>query len=265
MLDDHGSDAVRYWAASSRLGTDAAFDPQNPKQIKIGRRLAIKVLNASKFVYSFPAPEGVAAHSGAAVTEALDLEMLAELASIVTQATTALDNFDHAKALEVTEKFFWTFCDDYLELVKERAYGAGTPGAQASANRALHTAIDVFLRLFAPYLPFATEEVWRWTHDSSVHAAAWPTADELGVTAEPSGLFSAVSQALISIRRAKTDAKASQKTEVTSATLAGPALIVAAIDDLKAVGRIHDLTIVEAEEIELRDIVLVEAPVEGSA
>ncbi|QYH35874.1 valine--tRNA ligase [Salinibacterium sp. M195] len=264
MLDDHGSDAVRYWAASSRLGTDAAFDPQNPKQIKIGRRLAIKVLNASKFVYSFPAP-AVAAGSTVVVTEALDLEMLAELASVVDQATTALDNFDHAKALEVTEKFFWTFCDDYLELVKERAYGAGTPEAQASANRALHTAIDVFLRLFAPYLPFATEEVWRWTHDTSVHSASWPTADELGVTAEPSGLFHAVSQALISIRRAKTDAKASQKTEVTSATLAGPALIAAAIDDLKAVGRIHDLTIVEAEEIEVRDIVLVEAAPETSS
>ncbi|MBH0129305.1 valine--tRNA ligase [Salinibacterium sp. NK8237] len=264
MLDDHGSDAVRYWAASSRLGTDAAFDPQNPKQIKIGRRLAIKVLNASKFVYSFPAPT-VAAGSTAVVTEALDLEMLAELASVVDQATTALENFDHAKALETTEKFFWTFCDDYLELVKERAYGAGTPETQASANRALHTAIDVFLRLFAPYLPFATEEVWRWTHDTSVHSASWPTADELGVTAQPSGLFHAVSQALISIRRAKTDAKASQKTEVTSATLAGPALIAAAIDDLKAVGRIHDLTIVEAEEIEVRDIVLVEAAPEASA
>ncbi|TQO21024.1 valyl-tRNA synthetase [Rhodoglobus vestalii] len=265
MLDDHGSDAVRYWAASSRLGTDAAFDPQNPKQIKIGRRLAIKVLNASKFVYSFPAPAGVSAESGATVTEALDLEMLAELASVVTQATNALEAFDHAKALEVTEKFFWTFCDDYLELVKERAYGAGTPEAQASANIALHTAIAVFLRLFAPYLPFATEEVWRWTHNTSVHTASWPSADELGVSAEPTGLFSAVSQALISIRRAKTDAKASQKTEVSSATLAGPALIGAAIDDLKAVGRIHELTIVEAEEIEVRDIVLVEAPSEGSA
>jgi valyl-tRNA synthetase len=117
----------------------------------------------------------------------------------------------------------------------------------------------------APYLPFATEEVWRWTHDTSVHTAAWPSADELGISTEPTGLFSAVSLALISIRRAKTDAKASQKTEVSSATLAGPTLISAAIDDLKAVGRIHHLTIVEAEEIQVRDIVLVEVPVDGSA
>ncbi|MGV8876726.1 MAG: valine--tRNA ligase [Rhodoglobus sp.] len=265
MLDDHGSDAVRYWAASSRLGTDAAFDPQNPKQIKIGRRLAIKVLNASKFVYAFAPVEAGNDNAGAMVTQALDREMLAELAAVVTQATSALEAFDHAKALEVTEKFFWAFCDDYLELVKERAYGAGTPEAQASATSALHTAIDVFLRLFAPFLPFATEEVWRWTHDTSVHTAAWPSADELGVSAEPSGLFAAVSQALISIRRAKTDAKASQKTEVATATLAGPALIGAAIDDLTAVGRINKLTIIEADVIEVRDIVLVEAGQEDTA
>mgnify|MGYP002039130160 CR=1 FL=1 len=70
ILETHGSDAVRYWAASSRLGMDAAFDPQNPTQVKIGRRLAIKVLNAAKFVLSFPVPEG------AQVTHALDASML---------------------------------------------------------------------------------------------------------------------------------------------------------------------------------------------
>ncbi|MEQ1735515.1 MAG: valine--tRNA ligase [Rhodoglobus sp.] len=272
MLDEHGSDAVRYWAASSRLGTDAAFDPQNPKQIKIGRRLAIKVLNASKFVYSFPAPVSIISAGRvaaqprietSAVTEPLDLDMLATLAEVVTTATDALDNFDHARALETTEKFFWVFTDDYLELVKERAYGAGTPEAQASASAALRAAIDVFLRLFAPYIPFATEEVWSWTHDDSVHTAEWPTVQDLGVTspgadAAPSGLLTAVSAALIGIRRAKTDAKASQKTEVLSATIAGPALLEQGLDDLKAVGRIATVNFVEADSIEVRDIVLAE-------
>ena len=251
MLDEHGSDAVRYWAASSRLGTDAAFDPQNPKQIKIGRRLAIKVLNAAKFVYSFPAADG-------AVTEPLDVDMLAELGSVITTATTALEDFDHARALETAEQFFWTFCDDYLELVKERAYGASTPGAQASAATALRTAIDVLLRLFAPYLPFATEEVWSWTHEGSVHSAAWPTVADLGTAATPRGLLGAVSEALIGIRRAKTDAKASQKTEVVSATIAGPAILAEGLDDLKAVGRIASVEFVEAESIQVRDIVLAE-------
>jgi len=249
MLEEHGSDAARYWAASSRLGTDAAFDPQNPKQIKIGRRLAIKVLNAAKFVYSFPEPS-----ADAKVTVPLDLDMLAELAAVVGMATTAYEEYDHARALEVTEQFFWTFCDDYLELVKERAYAG-----DGSATRALREAIDVLLRLLAPVLPFATEEVWRWTHEGSIHLASWPERLE---TAAPSGLLPAVSAALIGIRRAKTDAKASQKTEVLSATLAGPAILAQAADDLKAVGRIAELEVVVADEISVTEIVLAEAPVE---
>ncbi|ROQ38298.1 valyl-tRNA synthetase [Frondihabitans sp. PhB188] len=260
MLDDHGSDAVRYWAASSRLGTDAAFDPQNPKQIKVGRRLAIKVLNAAKFVYSFPEPV-----EGAAVTEALDVDLLANFAAVIEAATTALENYDHAKALETTEKFFWTFCDDYLELVKERAYGAtSTPEAQSSAVLALRSTIDGLLRLLAPYLPFATEEVWSWTHDTSVHTAAWPTAQELGAVTSPSGLLELVGEALISIRRAKTDAKASQKTPVTSAVVVAPeaslALLRTAAADLSAVGRIETLTFAAGEELAVSDIVLAEQP-----
>jgi len=267
MLDEHGSDAVRYWAASSKLGTDAAFDPQNPKVMKIGRRLAIKVLNAAKFVYSFPLPsldplpERAAGESKGApvtvprITTPLDTDLLAELRTVIGTATTAFEQYDHARALEVTEQFFWTFCDDYLELVKERAY-SGEGAGQASAVAALRTAIDVLLRLLAPFIPFATEEVWSWMHEGSVHTAAWPTVEELPY--EPSGLLALASAALIDIRRAKTEAKASQRTPVATATLAGPAAIAAAIDDLKAVGRIAELTLVESDEIEVRDIVLAE-------
>uniref|UniRef100_UPI00374D4739 valine--tRNA ligase n=1 Tax=Lacisediminihabitans sp. TaxID=2787631 RepID=UPI00374D4739 len=264
MLDEHGSDAVRYWAASSRLGTDAAFDPQNPKQIKIGRRLAIKVLNAAKFVYSFPVPEALVASGGAdeavaasLITNPLDIDVLAELAIVVEAATNCLEDFDHARALEVTERFFWTFCDDYLELVKERAYGSATASEQASAVATLRTGLDVLLRLLAPFIPFATEEVWSWTHDDSVHRAAWPTAP---TQAHPSGLLGAVGQALIGIRRAKTDAKASQRTEVTSATITGPVLLQQAVDDLAAVGRISSLTFAIGDEIAVTDVLLAEQP-----
>jgi valyl-tRNA synthetase len=253
MLDEHGSDAVRYWAASSRLGTDAAFDPQNPKQIKIGRRLAIKILNAAKFVYSFDAP---AVDKGWVGTpEPLDDALLAELDRVVTVATDSFDAFDHARALETAEQFFWTFCDDYLEVVKERAYGAGSVEGQLSAVATLRETIDVLLRVFAPFLPYATEEVWSWTHEGSVHTAEWPSTTGAGGSVE---LLPLVSTALIGIRRAKTDAKASQKTEVVSATLHGPAQLRHAIDDLKAVGRIADLTFVEADEVALTDIVLAE-------
>lgn len=143
ILETHGSDAVRYWAASSRLGMDAAFDPQNPTQVKIGRRLAIKVLNAAKFVLSFPVPDG------AQVTHALDASMLTALDAVIVEATKAFENYDQAKALEVTEAFFWTFCDDYLELVKERAYNQNDVG-QASAALALRLALSTLLRLLAP-------------------------------------------------------------------------------------------------------------------
>ncbi|WAB83772.1 valine--tRNA ligase [Microcella daejeonensis] len=260
MLETHGSDAVRYWAASSRLGTDAAFDPQNPKQMKIGRRLAIKVLNAAKFVYSFPE-----AAEGAVVTDPLDRDMLATLADVVRQATRAYEEYDHARALEVTEQFFWTFCDDYLELVKERAYGStegdeqDAAAGQASAVIALRRAVDVMLRLLAPVIPFATEEVWSWTHTGSVHTAAWPTVDELGPDS-PTGLLPLVSQALIGIRRAKTDAKASQKTPVARAVVAGPMLLAEAASDLKAVGRIQVLDVVEAEGVSVLEIELAEQP-----
>jgi valyl-tRNA synthetase len=249
MLDEHGSDAVRYWAASSKLGTDAAFDPQNPKVIKIGRRLAIKVLNASKFAYSFPAASGK-------VIEPLDIDMLSRLAGVIGEATAAYEDFDHQRALEVTESFFWTFCDDYLELVKERAYREESdPGAQSAAT-ALRLALDAMLRLLAPVLPFATEEVWSWRHEGSIHQASWPRVEELGIDgAQSSGLLQVASEALIVVRRAKTERQLSQRSPVVSLTLNAPALLRQAEAELKAVGVVQKLEIVDSESIELLDFV----------
>ncbi|MBW9092816.1 valine--tRNA ligase [Microbacterium jejuense] len=251
VLSQHGSDAVRYWAASSRLGNDAAFDPQNPTQIKIGRRLAIKVLNAAKFVLSFPVPDG------AEVTHALDASMLATLHGVVREATKAYENYDHARALELTESFFWTFCDDYLELVKERAYNQTDTG-QASAALALRLALSALLRLLAPVLSFATEEAWSWFNEGSVHTAAWPVApeDEWGDPA----VLAVVGEALIGVRRAKTEAKVSQKAEVARAVIAGPAeslsLIKLAEGDLRAVGRIAAVEYEDADTLAVTAIEL---------
>ncbi|WP_336626121.1 MULTISPECIES: valine--tRNA ligase [unclassified Microbacterium] len=242
ILEQHGTDAVRYWSASSRLGADAAFDPQNPTQVKIGRRLAIKVLNAAKFVLSFPAPEG------ARVTHDLDAAMLATLDEVVRDATKAFESYDHARALEVTESFFWTFCDDYLELVKERAYNQADAG-QASAALALRLALSTLLRLLAPVLAFAAEEAWSWFEEGSIHTAAWPTP--LEIDGDPA-VLKAASEALIGIRRAKTEAKASQKTPVARLALtADPVtvdLIRRAEGDLRAVGRIAQLDLSTDEQ-----------------
>ena len=264
MLEQHGADAVRYWASSAKLGTDAAFDPQNPTQIKIGRRLAIKLLNAAKFTLSFDA-------SGAGtVTEALDRSMLASLATVIEDATRAFEAYDHARALEITESFFWTFCDDYLELVKERAHaGSGQP--QASAVTALRLALSAFIRLLAPFLPYATEETWSWFNEGSVHVAAWPLASEAsepaGADADP-GLLGLVGSALVGIRGAKTAAKASQKTPVELAVVqtssADRDRLQLAADDLSKVGRIAELRI-EAAEVDAPTVseIRLEAPAEA--
>ena len=236
ILAQHGSDAVRYWAASSRLGTDAALDITNPTQMRKGRKLAIKVLNAAKFILGF---EGEA--DPARVTAPLDLSMLGALDDVVRQATAAFDADDHARALETVEPFFWTFCDDHLELVKERAYGEGE--GRDSAVAALRIALDALLGMLAPFLPFATEEAWSWSHRGSVHTSAWPVATALGGDA---AVLAAAGEALIGIRRVKTDMKASQKTPVDSLTISGPEALVHRIElvagDVGAAGRIRSMS-----------------------
>jgi valyl-tRNA synthetase len=254
LLQEHGSDAVRYWAASARLGTDAAFEIG---QMKIGRRLAIKILNASKFALSFAGGEAASLDAGS-VTEPLDRAVLAALADVVDTATAAFEGYDHTRALEVTETFFWTFCDDYLELVKDRAYGTGDDatgtgpdrGAVESARATLAIALDVLLRLFAPVLPFVTEEVWSWWRAGSVHRASWPTADALRVAAadaDPS-LVRLAGEALAALRKVKSQAKVSQRTELTRAELALDAAdaerVMGAFDDLRAAGRVRELVLI---------------------
>jgi valyl-tRNA synthetase len=225
LLEEFGSDAVRYWAASSRLGTDATFDTG---QMKIGRRLAMKLLNASKFVLGLGVERGTAADP-AAVSEPIDASVLAGLSVVVRQATEAFERYDHASALDVTEKFFWNFCDDWVELVKDRAYGSRGPVAAASARATAAIALRTLLRLFAPFLPYAAEEVWSWWQDGSVHTSAWPVLDDLGAsdaTALP--VLSAAGQALSALRKVKSEAKVSQKTPLTAATLSGPVALVEA-------------------------------------
>lgn len=258
LLEEHGSDAVRYWAASARLGTDAAFEVG---QMKIGRRLAIKVLNASKFALSFgPAAQGASALDASLVTVPLDRAMLAGLADVVDRATAALEAYDHTRALELTETFFWTFCDDYLELVKDRAYGAGAEASDvtpetASARAALNVALDVLLRLFAPVLPFATEEVWSWWRAGSVHRAPWPVAEPLRAAAgdgDPA-VVAAAGAALAALRKVKSEAKVSMRTEILRARLEVPAALLAgvqvALGDVRAAGRATgDLDVVEVPD-----------------
>ena len=257
IIDKYGADAVRWRAAMARPGMDSPFDE---RQMKVGRRLAMKVLNASRFVLGMGAPTG-----REAICEAVDLAELAALREIVGRAGAALAAFDYTSALEATETFFWSFCDDYLELVKERAYGARGERAAASANASLQLALSVLLRLLAPFMPFVTEEVWSWWRPGSVHTSAWPTVDELPSDGDTS-LVADTAAALVLVRGAKSDAKVSMKTPVEAIAVTAPAASIANLrlvaDDLSAVGHIEcPIDFVEGGESVTADIVLGEPPV----
>jgi valyl-tRNA synthetase len=255
LLRDYGSDAVRYWAASARLGVDSSFDPG---QVKIGRRLAVKILNASRFVLGMAAPDGArdaalhgtqdgALDEAPDISEPLDRAMLSRLAGVVDQCTAAFEAYDHALALEVTERFFWFFCDDYLELAKPRAYGGRGPEAAGSAIAALRLALSVLLRLLAPFLPFVTEETWSWWQPGSVHRAAWPDPGPLRALAgaDGEGLLDVASAAIGAIRKAKSEARLPMRASVARLVVTAPAPRLAALSqvlgDVQAAGAVGEV------------------------
>jgi valyl-tRNA synthetase len=245
VIEQFGADAVRYWAAGGKLGMDVAFDRN---RFKIGRRLAIKVLNASRFALLQVGD----APAGGEITEALDRSMLARLADVVDAATAAFEGNDWSRALERVEPFFWSFCDDYLELVKSRAYGGAGEAGAASARNALALALSVQLRLLAPFLAFVTEEVWSWWQAGSVHRAPWPERGELAAGERPE-ILEVTAAVLGEVRRAKTDAKRSMKAPVRTVTVTGPDATVAAAraaaDDLREAGGIQDLAFGDGPEL----------------
>jgi valyl-tRNA synthetase len=205
LLDQYGADAVRYWSLSAKLGTDTAFDE---KVLKVGRRLVVKLFNASKFVLAQSGPE-------APVTRALDLGFLARLREVVEGATAALDAFEHAAALDLIERFFWSgFTDSYLELVKTRARSETDAEGRGSALAALRLGLGTLLRLLAPFLPFICEEAWSWrfaadTGSRSIHRAPWPGAHDftgMAADADAAAVFGSAAAFLEAVHRAKTAA-----------------------------------------------------------
>ncbi len=234
LIASFGADAVRYWAAGGRPGLDLAFDRN---QFKIGRKLVVKLLNVAKFIDGFGAPQ-----ADTRATHPLDTALLLRLEKTVAEATTAFEGYDYTKALVVTETFFWSFCDDYVELVKNRAYQQ-----DSSALATLHRALEVVLALFAPFLPFVTEEVWSHSHNDSIHRSRWPTSDALGVQPEANAAhLDAAATVLHEIRKAKSAAKVSLRTVVSELTVHASAdqlhLLRAVIDDIREAGNVAKIS-----------------------
>ena len=249
LIEQYGADGVRHWACRAAPGTDTAADPN---QMKVGRRLAVKVLNASKFVLGL----GAAGVTSADITEPIDRAMLAQLQAVVADATEAFAAYEYHRGLERTEAFFWQFCDDYLELVKMRAYRGGAEGRSAQA--ALATALSVLLRLFAPIMPFVTEEVWSWWQEGSVHRAPWPAASELREAARGAdpAVLDVAGGVLAEIRKAKSAEKKSQRHEVLSLVVEDEPEVIATLQqaetDLRHAGVVTDLVFKEGNERQVR-------------
>jgi valyl-tRNA synthetase len=240
LVEEYGADALRYWACNGRPGVDTAVDFG---VMKVGRKLAIKVLNASKFVLGVSPDDAV--EDLAHIVTPVDRSLLGALAELVADATAAFDAFDYARSLERTERFFWSFCDDYLELVKSRAYGDRTDPSVRSAAATLRVALSALLRLLAPVLPYVTEEVWSWWRDGSIHQAAWPSADGLRPDDADPLVYQVAGEVLADVRKVKSTMKVSLATPVARVcvvdTEARLAALEAARADLCDAGKIERL------------------------
>jgi valyl-tRNA synthetase len=256
LLEEYGSDAVRYWAARGRPGVDTAFDP---RQMKVGRRLAVKILNASRFVLNDLPPAGP-------VVNPLDAAMLERVAGVVEAATEVFDDYDYTRALERTETAFWWWCDYYLELVKGRRYSDPESADAQSASGALQASLEAFLLLFAPFLPFVTEEVWSWWRPGSVHTSAWPAADDLrariSVDGADESALDVAGEVLTAVRKAKSDAQQGMRIPVERVTVRDEPRRLDALasveGDVRDAGRIEDLALEPADEPAI-DVVLGQA------
>jgi len=249
LIDQYGADSVRYWAARARLGVDTAYDEQI---FKVGRKLCTKLFNAAKFAIGRYGDVDVSRLTADNITEELDRAVVREMRPLIARATRAFDEFDYAQALNITEDFFWpVFCDNYLELAKPRTYDEELTAARVSACAALRLMLRVLIRMFAPFVPYISEEIWQWCFSgdtdmkASVHRSPWPALAEFDAVPEPlqANTWAAAVTVVEQVRRAKADANLSmaapvQHVEIICAPDWLPA-VEAAADDIRRTLRIE--------------------------
>lgn len=217
LLEQYGSDAVRYWACNGRPGVDTAYDEG---VMKNGRRLVTKMLNASKYLLTIlnDLDVDVDVLNNLEITNKVDQSFLFKLNEVVNRASIAFEDLDYARSLEVSESIFWDFCDNYVEIAKSRAYGSQGVKQAQQAGATLLVALDTFTKLFAPVIPFTCEEIYSWSHDESIHIQAWPKEkDILGRISDKEigvELYNYATDLSVHPRKYKTENKISLKTEL---------------------------------------------------
>ncbi|MDX9971441.1 MAG: valine--tRNA ligase [FCB group bacterium] len=257
LIDQFGADGVRYWAARARLGVDTAYDEL---VFKVGKRLCTKLFNASKFVIGRLEGVDPATLTVDKVTHETDRAVVAQLRPLLERAKEAFEGFDYAQALQLTEEFFWgTFCDNYLELAKNRTYEEGLTEGRLSACATLRLLHRAMVRLLAPYLPYLTEEVWSWAYSEdagmreSVHCSPWPTVSEFDAIPAPvsEGTYDAAVAVIEAVRKAKAEKNLSMKAPVKLATVTAAAgtlgALTAACDDIRQMLNIETIATVEGD------------------
>jgi len=225
VIEKFSADAMRFWAAGSKLGEDM---PYQEKDLVTGTKFTTKLWNASKFVimnlegykYEKVTPDKLMP---------VDKWLLSKLNRIIDSTTKSFKKYEYSKTKMETEKFFWqTFCDNYLELVKDRIYNEDKYPKEAvlSAKYTLYTAQLTILKLMAPIMPHITEEIFhlyfaKHEKSRSIHNTAWPTYDSELVDSEAEKLGDFVVNAITIARRAKTEKQVSLKSPVKKLVLRG--------------------------------------------
>ncbi|MFT4343397.1 MAG: valine--tRNA ligase [Candidatus Woesearchaeota archaeon] len=239
MIEKYCADALRFWSSSSSLGDDMPFQE---KDLVTGKKTITKLWNASRFCISHLEdykPEELD------TIEVMDAWILSKLQKLITQVTQSLDKYEFVRIKIDADKFFWqTFCDNYLEICKDRIYNPDRRGdhARLSAQYTIYHVLQSILKMIAPVMPFITEEIYQiyfahFEKKKSIHISSWPLPleDLIDNQAESAGdLFVAV---LEDVRRAKSEAKISLKAPVKKLLINGkiPADLFAQIEeDLKA-------------------------------
>lgn len=264
LIEQHSADAVRFWASTSRLGADTAFSEE---ALKIGRKLVNKLWNASNLTAITISKKEIAPTTAAKdiasgkITEPLDLWILSRLHHTIAKATEEFEAYEYCDARVTIEEFFWKdFCDNYLELVKARAYGENNMSGQESALLALHHCLHTVLKLFAPFVPHVTEEIYNQLFaEGSIHARGnWPKITDFSANAEAEAAGILTVQALSAIRKLKAEKNVSIKYPLEKITIALPdsankAVFAKSLPDLLSAGNANAAELAAPEFSDVAD------------